>query len=357
MDSLLHDVYYNLSSPACYSGLNSVYKEAKKRVSSIKISDVKKFLQLQDTYTLHKSARRNFSRNKTVALGIDSDWQADLCDLKNLAKYNDGYKYILTVIDVLSKYAWAIPIKNKTPLATANGFRKILKSSGRKPWQLYTDKGGEFEGKGFQDLVKEYDFRQVSSESPDVKASVAERYNRTLKGRLWKYFTKNNSYRYIEGLPGLVHAINHSYHRSIKRRPVDVTVENEKEVWHTLYGKKKLIKPEFKFSVGDKVRITKYRGPFKKSYLPNFTEEIFQVTERIPRQPPVYRIKDWSSQPIKGSFYQEELIKVVKEEEIYKIESILKTRKRNGTIEHFVKWLGYPKQFNQWVNQSDLKSI
>ena len=75
MESLLQDVYYNLSSPACYSGLNSVYKEAKKRFPTIKISDVETFLQSQDTYTLHKSARRRFHRNKTereraVALGI-----------------------------------------------------------------------------------------------------------------------------------------------------------------------------------------------------------------------------------------------------------------------------------------------
>ena len=353
MDSLLHDVYYNLSSPACYSGLNSVYKEAKKRFPSIKVSDVKSFLQSQDTYTLHKSARRRFPRNKTIALGIDSDWQADLCDVQDLAKYNKGYKYILTVIDVLSKYAWAIPIKDKTPNSTAIAFGKILKSSGRKPWQLYTDKGKEFQGKVFQNFLQKHDIKHIGSESPDIKAAIVERYNRTLKGRLWKHFTRTNTYRYIDSLQNLVDAINHSYHRSIKRRPVDVTLKNEKDVWETLYGNIKPVPVDFKFEIGDKVRVTKYRNPFKKGYLPNYTEEIFTIEERIHRQPPVYKIKDWESEQIVGSYYEEELVKVVKPEEIYKIEKVLKTRKHKGVVEHFVKWLGYPDKFNQWIKQTD----
>jgi hypothetical protein len=238
MDSVLQDVYYNLSSPACYSGLNSVYKEAKKQLPSIKLSDVKSFLQKQDTYTLHKPIRRKFDRNKTVALGIDSDWQADLCDVQNLQKYNDGFRYILTVIDVLSKFAWAQPVVNKKPENVAVAFKLILKTSGgRKPWRLFTDKGTEFRGKPFQDFLKKHDIQYIASESPDMKAAVAERYNRTLKSRLWKHFTKTRSLRFVEVLPTVVHAINHSYHRSIKCRPVDVTLENEKKIWETLYGK------------------------------------------------------------------------------------------------------------------------
>ena len=274
-----------------------------------------------------------------------------------MAKYNKGYKYILTVIDVLSKYAWAIPIKDKTPSSTVIAFDKILKLSGRKPWQLYTDKGTEFLGKKFQDFLQTHDIKHIGSESPDVKAAVVERYNRTLKGRLWKHFTRTNSYHYVDSLQNLVDAINHSYHRSIKRRPVDVTVKNEKEVWETLYGNAILKTVGFKFDIGDKVRVTKYRNPFKKGYLPNYTEEIFTVTHQIPRQPPVYKIKDWASEPIDGIYYDEELIKVVKPEEIYKIEKILKTRKRKGVVEHFVKWSGYPDKFNQWINQTDLKTI
>lgn len=355
MNSVLHDVYYNLSSPACYSSINSVFQEAKKRLPSIKFSDVETFLQQQDTYTLHKPVLRKFPRNKTFAIGIDSDWQADLCDVQKLAKYNDGYRHILTVIDVLSKYSWAIPIKNKEPKSVAEAFSQILKSE-RKPGRLFTDKGTEFRGKPFQDFLKKENIQYIASESPDIKAGIAERYNRTLKTRLWKYFTKNNTLRYVEALPQLVDAINHSYHRSIKRRPVDVTLKNERDVWETLYGK--TVDPiKFKFDIGDKVRIAQHKHIFKKGYLPTFTEEIFTISEQIPRQPPVYRIKDWHSEPISGIFYEPELVKFVKPDEIYKIEKILKTRKRKGLTEYFVKWQGYPNKFNQWIKHADLKTI
>ena len=115
----------------------------------------------------------------------------------------------------------------------------------------------------FIQLVKK-DIQYISSESPDVKAAVAERYNRTLKTRLWKYFTSKQSYRYLEVLQSIVDGINHSYHRTIKQRPVDVTRQNEEEVRQILYGPpstKAKTKTDLqqKFSVGDKVRIVQHR--------------------------------------------------------------------------------------------------
>ena len=355
IDSVLHDVYYNSNSPACFSGVRNVLNEAKKRIPGIKLDDVKRFLQTQDTYTLHKPIRRKFARNKTRAAGIDSDWQADLCDMYKIRKFNKGISYLLTVIDVLSKTAWAVPVANKKPETVAQAFKKIVLESGRRPWRLLTDKGQEFLGGPFQIMLKQLDIKFLQTESPDVKASVAERYNRTLKTRLWKYFTKNSTYHYLDVLPQIVKAINHSYHRSIKRRPVDVNYENAQEVWETLYGENLKKKIDFKFQVGDKVRIAKHKGVFKKGYLPNFTEEIFTVVERLARNPPVYRIIDYQNEPISGVFYESELVQIVKPEEIYKIEKILRKRQKNNQTEYFVKWLGYSDKFNQWIKKSDLK--
>jgi hypothetical protein len=213
----------------------------------------------------------------------------------------------------------------------------------------------EFRGKAFQDFLKKNEIHYIASESPDIKASIAERYNRTLKSRLWKHYTRTGTSRYVEMLPYLVRAINHSYHRSIKCRPVDVSLKNEKEIWKTLYGEP-FSTPVFKFALGDQVRIAQYKHVFKKGYLPTFTEEIFTIAKRIARQPPVYSIKDWHSESVAGIFYESELVKIIKASDIYKIEAILKTRKHKGTVEHFVKWLGYPTKFNQWIKQSDLKA-
>ena len=287
---------------------------------------------------------------------MDSDWQADLCDVQNLKKYNKGFGYILTVIDVLSKFAWAEPIKDKSPATVAKAFEKILKASRRKPWRLYTDKGWEFRGKPFQNLLQGYDIQYLSSESPDIKASVAERFNRTLKSRLWKYFTANKTFCYLVCLHKIVDAYNNSYHRSIKRRPVDVCKANEDEVKRVLYDSRdRSVVPRFQFNAGDTVRIAKNKGVFKKGYLPNFTEEIFKISHRISSTPPTYKLEDFGGEPITGIFYEPELVKVVKTDEVYKIENILKKRKRKGRAEIFVKWLGYPSKFNQWILETDLR--
>lgn len=354
MDTVLNSVFYDLNSPAAFGGVVSVYNEARKRNPEIKLSNVKDFLQKQDTYTLHKQIRRKFPRRKTVAVDIDSDWQADLCDLQNLKKHNKDCSYILTVIDVLSKFAWVEPIKDKSPSTVAKAFKKILDTSGRDPWRLYTDKGLEFRGKPFQKLLQSYDIQYLSSESPDVKAAVAERFNRTLKSRLWKYFTANKTFCYLDCLQKVVDAYNLSYHTAIRRRPVDVDQSNVDEVKRILYGDRSFGQPSFRFNVGDHVRIAKYKGVFEKGYLPNFTEEIFTITQRIGSTPPTYKIEDLAKEPISGIFYEPELVKVVKTDEVYKIETVLKKRKRKGQTELFVKWLGYPTKFNQWITETDL---
>jgi len=152
MDKTLHKLYYSVDSPACYGGKKVLYNEAKKLFPKIKWKDIETFLAKQDTYTLHKPIQHVFPRNKIVTAGLDVDWQADLADLRNLKVYNSGYTYILVVVDVLSRYLWAVPLKRKTPKDVAKAFANILHSSGRMPWRLCTDKGTEFKGEFAQFL-------------------------------------------------------------------------------------------------------------------------------------------------------------------------------------------------------------
>ena len=172
----------------------------------------------------------------------------------NIAKYNRGYRYLLTVVDVFSKHAWVQPVKNKTGRAVMDAFAKILKG-GRKPINLQTDDGKEFYNKTFKALRKKKNIHHFST-SGDTKASVVERFNRTLKQRLYRYFTVKNTLNFVPVLQDLVRGYNRSFHRSIKRAPNQVTLTNTPEVWETLYGKKgKWKKPLFK--VGDRVRLNK----------------------------------------------------------------------------------------------------
>jgi len=367
--TIFNEVYYDLDSPAAYSGLSPVYKEAKRRDASIRQADVEKFMQAQDTYTLHKPVRRHFPRNRVVAIGIDSDWQADLCDMQSIREHNDDVGYLLTVIDVLSKTAWAVPTSSKSPETVKKAFAGILAHSGRQPDRLYTDQGKEFVGKAFQTFLERNFIQHITSKDPEVKAAVAERYNRTLKTRIWKYMTGNSTNRYIDVLPKIVHAINHSYHRMIKMRPVDVNRSNEAQVWENLYGVP--LHPDSfgprsssgrsaggaKFRLGDQVRISKHKHVFEKGYLPNFTEEIFTISKCVERKPRVYHLMDQAGETIDGTFYEPELVKVIKDEDaVHKIEKVLKTRTRKGVKEVLVKWLGYPNKFNQWIPKSDLVS-
>ena len=150
---------------------------------------------------------------------------------------------------------------------------------------------------------------------------------------MWKYFTNHHIYRYIDVLDQLLYSYNHTYHSSIKRAPFEVNAGNESDVWFTLYGNLQNIKrkPSI-FNIGDFVRVSKHKMTFEKGYETNWTEELFKVTECIPRNPPVYRIKDLLDEPIQGTFYAEELQRVRPKQD-FSIEKILKKRIRKGQQE------------------------
>lgn len=150
-------------------------------------------------YTLHKPVRRRYTTNPTIANSIDHQWAADLADMKNLSRYNKGIKYLLTVIDILSKFAWVVPLKNKTGTEQKRGFDSILRQ-GRKPLRLQTNKGSEFYNKTFQDYLKQKGITHFSTQS-DTKASVVERFNRSIKQRLYRALTANNTLEYLVFYP------------------------------------------------------------------------------------------------------------------------------------------------------------
>ena len=152
-------------------------------------------------------------------------------------------------------------------------------ASGRKPEKIITDQGTEFFNKHFKALVKDEDIELYNTYN-ETKASFVERLIGKLKTRMWRYFTAKKTMPYIDTLPDLVYSYNHTIHHSIKRKPADVTTDNEKQVWHTLYGDHDEAKhPTYKFKIGDQVRISKIKRMFDKGYLPNFSKEIFTVSK------------------------------------------------------------------------------
>ena len=167
---------------------------------------------------------------------------------------------------------------------------------------------------------------------------MVKRFNRTLKTRMWKYFTAKNTRVYIDILQDIVHGYNNSFHRSIGRAPASVSILSVGQVRRKLYGNS-WTKPirVLKFKLGDQVRISESRRTFKKGYLPSWTQESFTVTKIIPRVPSVYQLRDYADDEIEGLFYVEELQKVHKSDDIYKIEKILAEKKENGKVKSACK--------------------
>ena len=336
MDDYLSRVYYDSKRSGGLGGVDRLYDDVKKEGKfDVTRNQIKEWLMKQDTYTLHKPIRRRFQRNRVMVGGIDQQWQMDLADMQSMQKHNDGYRYLLVCIDVFSKYAWVIPLKNKTGPSLVEAFKRIL-ASGRKPEKVMTDQGTEFFNKHFKALMKEEDIELYNTYN-ETKVSIVERLIRTLKTKIWRYFTAKKTMRYIDVLPDLVHSYNHSVHRSIKMKPAQVSADNEKRLWHTLYDKPNTTKhPNDKFKIGDQVRISKIKRTFEKGYLPNFSTEIFTISKQIPRNPVVYKLKDYDGEEIKGTFYEKELQKVIKQDDVYEVEKILKKRGRGNNIQYFV---------------------
>ena len=300
----------------------------------------KKFTTLAEE--LHRPIKRKFKKRRVIVNGIDKIWAADLADLTAFKDYNDGYTFLLLVIDTFSKYGYLILLKNKKGETVADALKDIFEK--RKPEKLWTDKGKEFYNKNVKDLVELY------STENEEKSSIAERWVRTIKEKMWKYFTDNNTYKYIDVLPDLVEDYNNTVHSSTKLTPKEASKKkNELTVWRNLYPdryKKYNITP--KFSVGDEVRITKKKKVFEKGYTTRWTEEIFTIKEIRDTNPITYILKDLNDKEIKGTFYEPELQKT--EQQIYRIEKVIEKEKGRS----FVKWKGYSDEFNSWVDNKDL---
>jgi Integrase core domain/Chromo (CHRromatin Organisation MOdifier) domain len=359
MEKILHSIYYNPKNKASFSSVQKLYAEAVKRDSRISLGDVKKWLSSQINYTLHKPVRRNWKRNRVIVHGINEEIQCDLVDMQEFKDINKGYGFILTAIDVLSKYAWAFPLSTKSGDDVAPALQKIFNE--RQIEKIRTDHGTDFSNNAVKDMCELYEVYHAKSQNSKFKCSVVERFNRTLKTKMYKYFTHIGKNKYIDVLQHLVKSYNASKHRSIKMAPKDVNFGNQHIALRNLYGNipiRSLLNgaPKTDLKAGDTVRIQYEHEVFDKSYLPNWSDQIFyikRIVKSLPR--PMYILENYIKEEQPRRFYREELQKVT--ESSYRIEKIISERKRRGVIEVYVKWLGYPDKFNSWIPKRNVTNI
>ena len=299
------------SSAAAFSGRDNLYREARKQGLKVSHKDVKNFAHSQKAYTQHFDTRKKFPRRRIVPSGIGTDYFMDLADMRSLKTRNHNVSYLLCVVDAFSRMIYVEPIKRKTPANVVEGLKKIFATAGA-PFRLFSDRGLEFLGAPVKQYLKDIEVKQLTSQNDSVKAALAELAIRRIKTRWQRWSTHNNGKKYYLGiLPHLVWGLNNSYNRVLKMRPAEVTKKNEKDIWDRVYGKDLKASLEFKFLIGDKVRVLLKKAPFAKGYLPKFSEEIYEIEQRIMGHPPLYKVRGEDGTGRLRRYYQEELVKVI----------------------------------------------
>ena len=253
-----------------------------------------------------------------------------------LSKYNKGIRFLLCVIDIFSKYAWVVPLKDKKGISIVKAFQIILKQSNRKPNKIWVDKGSEFYNAFSKKWLRDNDIVMYSTQGKSV---VAERFIRTLKGKIYKYMTSISKNVYIDKLDDIVNEYNNTYHTTIKMKPTDVKDNTYINTSKEIHNK------DPKFKVGDHVRISKYKNIFAKGCMPNWSEKVF-IIKKV--KSTIHVINDLNGEEIIGTFYEKELQKTNQEE--FRIEKVI--RRKGDKL--YVKWKGYDNSFNSWIDKASL---
>ena len=196
--------------------------------------------------------------------------QVDLIDYPRYKGANSGHQYILVVIDCLSKYAWTRSLTKKTAKRTAEALDSIFGEMPRLPTMMASDKGLEFSPTDphIKRIVKDKYHLHMFTLQGSIKAGIVERFNRTLKSRLERYFDEKKTHKWVDVLQQFTRNYNHTYHRSIKMAPADVTSDKVPLVLRNVYPNRekwRSCSPK-PFKKGDKVRIALVKKPFSKGY-------------------------------------------------------------------------------------------
>lgn len=375
----LDDIWSDPNYSVAFAGPEKLYKFVKKEGKfKLSLGKIRRYLSDKESYSLQKRVQRKFKRPHIIVQGIDTQWEADLADVKSLSKYNVGVDYILVVLDVFSRFLFTSPLKNKKASSVLEAIQKIFRL--RKPAVLRTDKGAEFKNVSMSKFLESEGVRHIFSQN-ETKAAYVERAIQNLKNRIYRLLEERQSNEYIKDLSLITKGINDTPSRPLGDiSPSKVTKENSDEVRLNAYlvrTKTKLRAPQkikkstdkktrkkkhpsvYKFKIGDRVRITHLKKTFMREYHQKWSGEIFVITQRYKRDGlPVYKLKDFAGDAITGTFYSQELQKVnVGTETEWKVDNVLKRRKVKGIKQVLVRWRHWPSKYDSWINESELKAI
>ena len=254
---------------------------------------------------LHKPIIRKFKKRKVYSSFKDNIWDFDLADRQLISKYNKGIRYLLCAIDLFSKYAFVVPLKDRKGTTIVNAFQSILDNSKRKTNKIWVDQDSEFYNTHFKKWLKGNNIEMYSTYN-EGKSVVAERFIRSLKNKIYKHMTAISTSIYFDVLDDIVNEYNNAYHKTIKIKPIDVKCDSFAE-----YNEESNEKDP-KFKVGDHVRISKCKHIFAKGYAPNWNEEIFVVKKIRNTVPWTYVISDLDGEEILTVFMKKNCKRLIK---------------------------------------------
>lgn len=350
MNGAFRKRYKNPKSSASFGGISKQYGLHKK---SIKVQQVRKGLQGVKSYTLHRERKSPRTRNPFFIFVKRQQIQIDLIEIRDLAQYNDGIKFLFTSIDMFSKYGFCFPMTDKSANSAKHALEEMMKFYGTKPKEILSDNGTEFKNKIVSKYLTDLDINQRFTMS-DIKCAGIERFNKTLQGKIYRYLTENNTFRYLDILKDILDSYNQTEHRTIKLTPSNAENERFGEFVRgnlaEFYFQRNSKKPKFK--IGEHVRISKSKQTFDRSYSKMQNFEVFEIHSINSNLPiPMYILKSlYHDDVLGGGFYEDEIVKI----DCLRIKTLKKSQ--NGK-DVFVEWLEDPELKKSWIPVKHLNNL
>jgi hypothetical protein len=331
MDEILENIYFNSSHPASYGGVKKLYKYAKMQDQNITLNYVKSWLSKKFEYTLYKPAIKNFERNLIYVSFINECWEMDSLHYVNFARYNNGYKYIINIVDQFSKYLIAIITKSLKMKELIPKFKILFSRS--KPMKIRTDRGSEFNNKEFRALCQKYNIIYYTTTNQTKKCAIVERVNYEIRKRIRRYVDHTGNYRYIDKLKDVIGFYN------LYGYPNMLEILKSKQ-------KNKI------FEIGDEVRLKFDEKPLHKGSNQKWSDIVYKVMKVYNKlRKPQYSV-EYNGNILNRRFYPEELQKVkTNPNSDWRIEKILRyrTNKITNIREALVRWKGFSPEDDQWI--------
>lgn len=295
---------------------------------------------------IFRPARRRFPRRQTVIKSLNDLMQLDLCDFQAVSKENNNFRFLLTGVNAFSKYGYALPIKNKTAQEVANAAEIILDDSkrliGREIKHIQVDEGTEFKG-AFARMCARRNIKKYSTSSA-LKATLVERFNKTLKIALYKRMASLASLKYIKFLPEVLRKYNETPHSKTGMTPLEASKARHESFLQKHVYKNRRKRIIAKFAVGDWVRVSTPKFIFSRSFHPQYSPRLYQVHMVNAKEPATYILKDHRGEIVKGTFYEQELQKT-RDPNLFLVEKVLQRRANSVKV----RWLGYNSEDDTWI--------